>query len=739
MHLLICVLYRAGANTPLTSDGDVLIAKAEMSRVEAYAASNLRYVGEAKLERLSIADLTELHRLLVHKHGSALGELPDDKGGIIKAILALKVQIGILTASEAAAVEATLPSSSSGAPEVATAAPARQAYEEEPSVEERAALRELKEEAMHAPHDEVAAAVKGVVRSAMEGVTQSVIKAAERGEEEEDALNNAKEEFEKLFVKAEGTDPAELAAEEEANRARANAFVQLAAAAAPPEGACEEVEPEPEPVLEDKHRIRICSFNALKLRLGSANKNYHQSCDTQDTTEYEGTRKGAELTQKWLTLAATMAGFDVILLQEVPGSEHVLKERMEHFAAMLQIATPASVEWTALPSEKSGKDGKTVGPGAECHVCFVKSPITLKDWNTLKKAGSTQLDYAPLQVVLHDPRFADPVDRDFVVTSVHMPPSPRVDARNSQISALLRNYSALDTSEYRLQMPFGPNKETGTSPVHVIAGDWNAFPGEEAFKMEACGFVNKIPKKAATTVGNRHYDNVLVNVHANERFLIGGGILQLKSAVAATPSDADGEQTQQPQQISDHWPVFVEICEVKKVGRDKTPTTTLKSVAEEQAAPPPPPAVSEPEEMASSTPDEAGVEASDATAEDPLPASTSPPPELPPEAALESAPAQADAADPEATPALETPEARPEESPEAPIEVGESTPEEVPSSPSPDRAPSPTPDSTPDPAPDPTPDLEQELEAALGSELAKLQLQDVKGEGWTEVAAEEID
>ena len=191
-----------------------------------------------RLERLSIADLTELHRLLVHKHGSALGELPDDKGGIIKAILALKVQIGILTASEAAAVEATLPSSSSGAPEVATAAPARQAYEEEPSVEERAALRELKEEAMHAPHDEVAAAVKGVVRSAMEGVTQSVIKAAERGEEEEeDALNNAKEEFGKALCQGRGHRSRGARRRGGRPTARAtNAFVQLAAAAAPPEG-----------------------------------------------------------------------------------------------------------------------------------------------------------------------------------------------------------------------------------------------------------------------------------------------------------------------------------------------------------------------------------------------------------------------------------------------------------------------------------------------------------------------
>ena len=202
-----------------------------MSRVESYAASNLRYVGEAKLARLSDADLLELHRLLVHKHGAVPQALPEDKAGVIKAILELKVKIGILTKAEADAV-VTEP----------TAAPARQAYEEEPSVEERAALQALKEEAMHAPHEEHDAqqgaseeeATKEAVRAAMEGIAQSVVRTAEK-QEEDDALSQAAAEFERMFLKEEGTDPAVLAAEQEANKARANAFVQLAAAAAPPE------------------------------------------------------------------------------------------------------------------------------------------------------------------------------------------------------------------------------------------------------------------------------------------------------------------------------------------------------------------------------------------------------------------------------------------------------------------------------------------------------------------------
>lgn len=267
-----------------------------MSRVESYAASNLRYVGEAKLARLSDADLLELHKLLNHKLSEApTAALPADKPGMIRAILDLKVRIGIISKADADAVVADAP------------ATARQAHEEQASVEEKAALQVLSEEAKAPPHEEHDA--------------------------EEDELSYAATEFEKMFKPEEGTDPAVLAAEAEANKARANAFVQLAAAATPPEPAAA---PEPAPVvadapevvIESKHRLRVCSFNALKLRLGNANRSYHNASATAEEEDYEGTQKGAELTQKWLTLSAVMADFDVILLQEVPGSEKLLEERL---------------------------------------------------------------------------------------------------------------------------------------------------------------------------------------------------------------------------------------------------------------------------------------------------------------------------------------------------------------------------------------------------------------------------
>ena len=172
--------------------------------------------------------------------------------------------------------------------------------------------------------------------------------------------------------------------------------------------------------------------------------------------------------------------------------------------------------------------------------------------------GATELDYAPLQVELHDPRFADPADQSFVVTSVHLPPSKRVDARDSQIAALLRNYAAPDTGEYRMQLPFKPNRESKVAPTHIIAGDFNTYPGQEQYNMLGSGFVSKIPKDAATTSGHQNFDNVLVDTCANERLLIGGGILQLKDPHNAAKGEVG---------LSDHYPVFVEVCEVQKTKR----------------------------------------------------------------------------------------------------------------------------------------------------------------------------
>ncbi len=460
-----------------------------MSKVKDWIACDLRYVAEAKLNRLTDSELADLYFGLGKKHGLGISAVSADRAVMIEKLMTMKKEIHLAYATAAAAEKAQVTAEATKAVE-AIFGP------EEPVAEDGETVPEMTPE--------------------------------------EQAARKDREE-------------------------RAAAFIQLAAAAAPPASPPTDPEARPSsPVTVDKHRLRVCSFNACKMRLGSANKAYTETTDHGDGAEYEGTHKGAELAQKWLTLAAIMADFDVIMLQEVPGAEKTMNEKVETFAAMLDIATEEGHYWTAVSSQKSGKDGKTVGPGAEVHVCFVKSPVELKSWSTLRKVGHTELDYAPLQVVVHDERFEAKADRDFVITSVHLPPSNRHDARDSQIAALLRNYSAPDTSEYRMQLPFGPNKETGQSPVHILCGDFNTFPGSDQYHMHSCGFVNKIPKNAATTSGHENFDNVLVNTHADEGFLIGGGILQLKDPHNAARSQVG---------ISDHFPIFIEVEEVSKTKR----------------------------------------------------------------------------------------------------------------------------------------------------------------------------
>ena len=499
-----------------------------MSKVDQWIACDLRYVAEGKLARLTDDELAKLYFGLGKKHNLSLTSVSADRSVMIEKLMHMKKEIQVVYGEAAAKAQAEV------------VAEATKAVEE-----------------IFATKSEPPKRAEGEAEGEGEG------------EGEGDAPLDLTEE--------------ELAAKRDREE-RAAAFIQLAAAvAAEPEpapaaeaatGQVEGIEMRPSsPVTVDTHhRLRVCSFNACKMRLGNANKAYVEASECANKDEYEGTHKGAELAQKWLTLAARMADFDVILLQEVPGTEKIMNEKVETFAAMLHIATEEGQFWTAVSSQKSGKDGKVVGPGAEVHVCFVKSPLEFKSWNTLRKVGATELDYAPLQVVLFDPRFADSADQTFVVTSVHLPPSKRVDARDSQIAALLRNYSAPDTSEYRMQQPFKPSKETKVAPMHIIAGDFNTYPGHEQYNMLGSGFVSKIPKDAATSSGLQNYDNVLVDTHANERLLVGGGILQLKTPHNAAKGEVG---------LSDHYPVFVEVCEVQKTGKPRaTPLLAEPSIAE---------------------------------------------------------------------------------------------------------------------------------------------------------------
>ena len=563
------------------------------SKVDNWVACDLRYVGENKLARLHDDELVKLHDLLVKKHSLVHEPLSGGRDNNINSILALKKQIARSDVSDvSAAVPVSLPVPMPMPALASVTVPHEEHQAQASSEQEGEGEGEGEQEKKKAPPAMMTVEEKLTEAAKAFG---AIFGKEEEGEEKEDEAKEEEEQTSEPVVVG-STPPEVLSKEEEAAKmdreARVSAFVQLAAAARPPspkedDEATNTKETDDAITVDTHHRMRVCSFNACKMRLGSANKAYIEVGDDGTCEEYEGTHKGAELAKKWLTLAALMADFDVILLQEVPGTERIMDQKIETFASMLDIATEDGREWSAINSQKSGKDGKVVGPSAEVHLCFVKSPVQFKGWNTLRKVGATELDYAPLQVLLHDPRFTDPADRDFVITSVHLPPSKRVDARDSQIAALLRNYSAPDTSEYRMQQPFKPSKDVKLAPTHVLAGDFNTYPGNEQYNMLGSGFVSKIPKNASTTSGHQNYDNVLVDTHANDRFLIGGGIMQLKDPHNAAKGEVG---------ISDHYPVFVELREVQKTG--KQPATTLPVVeselVEEGREPPPLESVPEP-------------------------------------------------------------------------------------------------------------------------------------------------
>ncbi len=549
-------------------------------KVTEWANCNLRYVAEAKLSRLDDGDLLELRRLLTAKLGRPTDHLattgPVAREGMIAEIMDLKKDLSTVTVAEPVKKEPEPPP---------------------PPAKDR---RVSCVESAHVPHEEHDAqggadeedeetVVREVVKEAMEQVEKKVVEKAATEELPEGVTQDQVE--------------------------RVKAFIALKAAA--------ELEPPPppppkedaEPLVVEKHQLRVCSFNALKLRLSNpTGKSYDEDDDDENTVGYKGTADGEQLTRKWLMLAAVMSSYDVIVMQEIPGREKLCKARMDIFHQLLYEATEPGRNWTSIHSRVSGKDGKTSGAGAEVHAAFVKEPVTMQKWDTLEKVGVTRLDYAPLQLLLHDPRFADPADRNFVLTSVHLPPRDRADARDDQLSALLRHYTAVDTSEYRMQQPFRPNKESKCAPMHIIAGDFNSFPGkvgpdgEELYGLTKAGFVTKIPEGVATTPAGQHYDNFLTPEWCEDTRIVGGGVLQLTSA----QNSREGKIG-----LSDHWPITLTIMEAEKTKAASSAASTGK------CATPPPPAPPEAAEAAAESPpppDAAGAAAVPTPAPTALPA-----------------------------------------------------------------------------------------------------------------------
>ena len=292
----------------------------------------------------------------------------------------------------------------------------------------------------------------------------------------------------------------------------------------------------PQP-LQIPEQLKIVSFNALKLRL--TDPAHYADGSARPTTKDGLLEDGLLLMQHWQALCSIMAGFDVIVMQEIPGNEKLREERIAIFLTMLSKGTAEGRSWTHVHSIPSSK----AGGNKECHVAFVKSPLVIDKVQTWQSAGvapAVMLDYAPLQVLVSDP---NKPDFKLCVTSVHLPPAnppERARQRDAQLSALLKNYWDHVRATFNLARTQKGAKDAGKAKeqvFHVIAGDFNVFPGLqhtdaegtelERFPLDKSDFVFTIPETAATSSGGKNYDNLLVDKRTYQRYMPHGAVMRL--------------------------------------------------------------------------------------------------------------------------------------------------------------------------------------------------------------------
>ena len=315
-------------------------------------------------------------------------------------------------------------------------------------------------------------------------------------------------------------------------------------------------------------QLKICSFNALKMRLTDPGKFLDGS--VRPVTKDGHLADGLLLMQHWQALASIMAGFDLIVMQEIPGNQKLREERIMVFLTMLSNGTAEGRAWSYVHSVPSGK----AGGHKECHVAFVRSPLVIEKVHTWQSAGAapkTLLDYAPLQILVSDPNRPN---FKLCLTSVHLPPAKppeRARQRDTQLNAILRGYWEEVRANWNLAHTRKGAKDARKAKeevVHVIAGDYNVFPGIvdadaegtelERFHLSKHDFVFTVPETAATSVGGKNYDNLLVDSTSYKKYLPNGAVMRL----VQQQNSAKGQLG-----LSDHNPVTLTLEffeEVKK-------------------------------------------------------------------------------------------------------------------------------------------------------------------------------
>jgi endonuclease/exonuclease/phosphatase family metal-dependent hydrolase len=302
-------------------------------------------------------------------------------------------------------------------------------------------------------------------------------------------------------------------------------------------------------VFVSRHQLKIMSFNSLKLRTGKAG-----------------------LHEQWIAFAAMMGEFDIVMMSEVPA-----KQAVERAQSLLQLigscCSPQDeqhdLSWSLHVSDPSG-------PGnPEVHVVFVRSPLTVMHVRTLSSIEGVKMDHSPFQIAIEDPRFT--LNKQFVLTHVHMPPSSRANDRDTQLRMLLRCYPL--QSDLRFDLPFDAKaaKERGMKEVtHIVCGDFNVYPDPEVYLLKSNGWAEPLlPEKVSTSSGGRAYDNFIIDHHAAKRCSTFSDVMEL----ALAQNSSLGELG-----LSDHDPIVLTVKELPLRG-----PRHARKVCMPPPLPPPPP------------------------------------------------------------------------------------------------------------------------------------------------------
>ena len=239
----------------------------------------------------------------------------------------------------------------------------------------------------------------------------------------------------------------------------------------------------PRAVLAPARKIRILTFNALKLRVDAPG-----------------------LAAEWDELARVFNACDVVALQEVSANVKLFQPRF--LDGLLVKLRRLDATWRYVRSEPSGASARDCS--LEVHVVLYKPPVELKSGvapSTLATVAGVAMGHAPLVVSLQAHGL------ELNVASVHLPPAStaRRPERDAQLRALLKHYPL----EAALRNHRIFRRDGRRFVLHVLAGDFNASPGELRRFAEAVAprtwTRSLLGDKGAATAAKRGYDNFLAN------------------------------------------------------------------------------------------------------------------------------------------------------------------------------------------------------------------------------------